>query len=391
MPRQRKQSPYENSITAPTYQSASFYFVDEADVLSGLHDRTVPRGRYGRYNNPSWLEVEEKISILNGAEKTLVFASGMAAHFTTFVSLLKSGDHVVIPAECYRQTRNVFLKILPRFGITSHQISVRDPIAFVKQIKELACKLSLVHLEMPSSPHMYLTDIEEVRGAVGPDVIITLDSSFAPPTNFLPLDWGVDLSICSGTKYLCGHGDIVVGAVSGKRAMLEPIEWHRDTTGPVADGHVAAVLSRSIETLELRVLRVNQVAQEVAEFLYSHPKVSRVLYSGLDCHPHRELAIKYLKGHGGVVTFDLDADDQATRSFVDSLQVPYMASNFGAPQTLVEQSSFFTYFEYSREELNQIGVVPGTVRLAIGYTTSAEEIINDLKVGLENLPLRCVS
>jgi cystathionine gamma-synthase len=185
MPSRRNRAPYENSITPPTYQSASFYFEDESDIITGLHRKTTQRGRYGRYNNPSWLEVEEKISALNKADKTLLFASGMAAHFTTFIAVLRAGDHVVIPSECYRQTRNVFLKILPQFGIVTHQISVRDPDAFVRQVKEFAGVAKLVHLEMPSSPHMYLTDIAEVRAAVGPDVLITLDSSFAPPTNFL--------------------------------------------------------------------------------------------------------------------------------------------------------------------------------------------------------------
>jgi hypothetical protein len=146
---------------------------------TGLHDLTTPAGRYGRYSNPTWLDVERRISELTGAESSLLFASGMAAHFTTFVPLLKAGDEVVLPAESYRQVRNVFHAILPKFGIIVHEISIRDSAAFLDGIQALAGRLRLVHLEMPSSPHMYLIDVAQVREIVGPEVVIT----GTPPTS----------------------------------------------------------------------------------------------------------------------------------------------------------------------------------------------------------------
>ena len=384
----KKRSPdrYTNSIEAPTYQSASYYFDDADHVKAGLHDLTTPAGRYGRYSNPTWLEVEARVSELTGAERSLLFASGMAAHFTTFVTLLQAGDEVVLPAESYRQVRNVFHVILPKFGITVHEISIRDPAAFLDGIRALAGRLRLVHLEMPSSPHMYLIDVAQVRQIVGPDVIITLDSSFSPPPNFYALQWGVDLALFSATKYMGGHGDIVSGILSGRGDLIEQIRWYRDTTGPVADGNAAFLLRRSLYTLPLRMERVNALGMTVARYLEDHPAVRKIYYTGLESHPHFKLGQAYLAGHGGVITFELGLSEAATADVVDRLTVPYMASNFGAPHTLVEQSTFFTYFEYDDAGLESIGVDRSTIRLALGYVNGADEVIEDLDRALPRSP-----
>jgi cystathionine gamma-synthase len=378
MTKKRSPEPYTNSIEAPVYQSASYYFDDADQVKAGLHDLTLPAGRYGRYSNPTWLEVEGRLSELSGADDSLLFASGMAAHFTTFVALLRAGDEVVLPAESYRQVRNLFHHVLPKFGVIVHEISIRDPEAFLEGIAALAGRLRLVHLEMPSSPHMYLIDVARVREIVGPEVVLTLDSSFSPPPNFYALRWGVDLALFSATKYLGGHGDIVSGVVSGRRDLIEQIRWYRDTTGPVADGNAAFLLRRSLYTLALRMQRVNAQGMEVARYLDGHPAVRRVYYTGLDSHPHFKLGQDYLAGHGGVVTFELGLSEATTARIVDRLKVPFMASNFGAPHTLVEQSTFFTYFEYDDEALKSIGVDRSTIRLALGYANETAEVISDL-------------
>ncbi|EGH25017.1 MULTISPECIES: PLP-dependent transferase [Pseudomonas syringae group genomosp. 2] len=384
MPKIRPSDAYQNSINIPVYSNASYYFTSKDEVKKGLHDRSISVGRYGRYNNPTWVHVENRLTEINNSEDTLLFASGMAAHFTAFISLLKAGDHVIFPAECYRQVRNIFLKILPGLGVIAHELSIINPEKFVAGVRELSQKhdIKLVHLEMPSSPHMYLIDIEAVRAALSPDVVITMDSSFSPPPNFYALKWGVDLAIFSATKYLNGHGDIMAGLVTGKKELIDKITWYRDTTGAIADGYVASQLNRSLHTLRLRVEAINKMGMKVAQFLATHPKVESVLYTGLKTHPHYDLGRKYLNGHGGVITFTLPINEQKTADFVDRLKKPYMASNFGAPQTLVEQSTYFTYFEYSKEELDNIGVSYGTVRLALGYIDDVDEIIEDLNQAL---------
>lgn len=378
MTRKRTPESYTNSIAAPVYQSASYYFDNAEHVTAGLHELSTPAGRYGRYSNPTWIEVESQLSELSGAESSLIFSSGMAAHFTTFVALLAAGDEVVLPAESYRQVRNVFHHVLPKFGVVVHEISIRDPDAFVERVRELKDRVKLVHLEMPSSPHMYLIDVARVREAVGPDVVLTLDSSFSPPPNFYALRWGVDLVLFSATKYMGGHGDIVAGALSGRADLIEKIRWFRDTTGPVADGNVAFLLRRSLYTLPMRMERANSYGLAVAQFLDAHDQVTKVYYTGLPSHPHYKLGQDYLEGHGGVVTFELGLSEAETARVVDKLKIPYMASNFGAPQTLVEQSTFFTYFEYDDEGLRTIGVDRSTVRLALGYIDDVDQVIEDL-------------
>jgi cystathionine gamma-synthase len=378
----RPEDAFLNSIESPTYQSASYYFHDATHVKAGLHDLSVPAGRYGRYSNPTWIEVENRLTELSGADGSLVFASGMAAHTTAFLTLLKAGDEVVLPSESYRQVRNVFHHILPKFGVKVHEFSIRDPEQFIENIRSLKGRLKLVHLEMPSSPHMYLIDVARVREALGPEVIITLDSSFSPPPNFHALQWGVDLVLFSATKYLSGHGDIVAGVASGRQDLIDQLRWYRDTTGPIMDGNTAFLLRRSLYTLKLRMERVNQMGLEVARYLESHPRVDRVYYNGLESHPHFKMAQQYLNGYGGVITFELALSEKETAEVVDRLKVPFMASNFGAPHTLVEQSTFFTYFEYSEEELKNIGVPRGTVRLALGYSNETQAVIDDLDQAL---------
>jgi len=385
MSKDRTEDNYINSIIPPTYRSASYFFKDNQEVVDGLHTQERSLGRYGRYNNPTWEHVEARLSRLSGAEKSLLFTSGMAAHFTAFTSILKSGDHVVFPSESYRQIRNVFNKILPKFGVTCHELSIRKPKEFIEGLKNFEHDIALLHLEMPSSPHMYVSDLEEIRKVVGEEVIITMDSSFSPPPNFYPLKWGVNLAIFSATKYLSGQGDIMAGVVSGDRELVEKMQWYRDTTGGVADGEVAFLLNRSLNTLELRMSKVNEMGMEVATYLDNHDNVSKVFYTGLSSHPHHDLAAKYLNGHGAVITFQMDLNEAETSKLVEYLEVPYMASNFGAPQTLIEQSTFFTYYEYSEEELQEIGVPRSTIRLALGYTNSAQEVIEDLEQALARI------
>lgn len=385
MPRRRPSDLYSNSVLGPVYNSASYYFEDEATVRAVLHRKERAQGRYGRYNNPTWEAVEDRLDSMLGSNDSLIFASGMAAHFTAFVALLRSGDHVAFPSESYRQVRNLFKRILPDLGIVVHELSIREPESFLSALANLPSQPRLVHLEMPSSPHMYLTDVAAVRAMLPAETIVTMDSSFSPPPNFSALEWGVDVALFSGTKYLSGHGDVLIGVAAGRQDLIDQIRWYRDCTGAVADGHAAFLLNRGLDTLHLRLSRLNESGTFIARGLEASPAVSRVLYTGLESHPHFPLGQKYLRGHGGVVTFELDRSEDETARFVDSLQLPYMASNFGAPQTLVEQSTLFTYFEYSDEELKQIGVTRGMVRLAIGYTDAAEAILADLQAGFARI------
>lgn len=385
MARKKENDKYSNSVINPRYESASYFFDNRNDVVQSMHKNEKSAGRYGRYDNPTWLAVEEELSDIIGYPQSLLFSSGMAAHAATFFTFLKPGDEVLMPSEIYRMTRILLAEYLGSRGITVHEAPLREPSAFIDAARKLGPRLRLVHLEMPSSPHMYLVDIEKVRKALPKKVILTLDASFAPPPNLLPAKYGIDVAIYSGTKYLSGHGDIVIGAVSGKRKFIESIRQFRAMTGSIPSGHTADLLRRSLYTLKLRVEKANEQGLELARFLDKHPKVTRVYFNGLPSHAHFELAKKYFQGNGSVVTFELGVSEGETAKFVDKLKIPYMASNFGTPHTLIEQSTFFTYFEYSDEELINIGVDKSTVRLSVGFTDEVGEVIKDLEQALKGL------
>ncbi len=382
MPRSRKLDKYTNSILPPRYQSASYSFTDKEEVVTGLHEKSLPLGRYGRYDNPSWLVAESQLAKLGRAESALVFGSGMAAHSTTFLTLLSSGSKMFMPSESYRQVRKLSFNLLRRFGVEVTELSVKNSEDFLKKIKDAGPDIDLLHLEMPSSPQMFLIDLEKIRGLVSDKTIITMDCSFAPPPNFYPHDFGIDIALYSATKYIGGHGDIVAGAITGSSSLIERIREVRDTTGGITDGGTAELISRSLCTLELRVEKANRMGMVLAEFLSGHELVERVFYTGLESHPHHGLAKKYLKGHGGVVTFEVPGTEQEVATFVDLLEIPYMASNFGCHVSLVEQSTFFTYYEYNDKELEDISVPRTTVRYSVGYTESIEDICADIDQAL---------
>lgn len=384
MTRQRPPDPYNNSICPPTYESASYFFRDAAEVKAHLHTASGRAGRYGRYSNPSWLTVESALTSTMRSEDSLLFASGMAAHTAAFLSHLQKGDQMIIPAESYRMVRRLSKELLPRLGVTVHELSIRDSDRFIHELASLAPKCRLVHLEMPSSPHQYLIDLEQARSVVPKSTLLTIDASFSPPPNFFPSDFGIDLSLYSATKYLGGHGDFVAGVASGRGDAIDKMRDFRDVTGAVASGAIAALLSRSLHTLEMRVDNVNRKASYLAEKLASHSRVRKVYYPGLQDHTHHHLAQRYLSGFGGVITFEIEGDEEQTSTLVDRLKVPYMASNFGAPQTLVEQSTFFTYFEYDDSELDDIGVSRSTIRLAVGFADPLSVIEEDLFEALES-------
>lgn len=291
---------------------------------------------------------------------------------------------MAMQAEAYRQTRKLCFTLLKKGGVAVLEDSIRDPERFLRFLNVHRDSIDLVHLEMPSSPHMYVLDLDKIRSSLRSDTVITMDCSFSPPPNFFPHDYGVDLALYSGTKYLGGHGDIVIGAITGRTELVRRIREVRDTIGTITDGSTAELLERSLHTLDARLNVANAMGLGLAKFLQGRTYVSNVYYTGLSSHPHYSLAQKYLKGHGGVVTFQLEGGESEVAKFVDLLSIPFMASNFGCHVSLVEQSTFFTYYEYSDEELQQISVPRNTVRYSTGYSDNLDAICNDIGLALEN-------
>lgn len=378
MSRKRKESFFSNTCDIPTYRGATYFFNSTEEIIK-YHKNQTKLGRYGRYSNPNWTEVEQWLAQLDHAEQALIFATGMNAIVTTMITFLESGDSVIFTGNCYRNIYAFFTTILSKFGLKSIPIStinVQDfEDNFVTQYNQLRPKI--VFVEMPSNPHLYLVDLEKIRTFINDETLLIVDSSLSSPYNFNPLRFGADIVIHSCTKYLSGHGDIMAGSVAGRQELIDAIRVSRNIMGGIIDPECASLLNRSLHTFRIRMEHYNQVGMKLAQYLQESPYVEQVFYTGLNSHPQSHLAEKYLTGHGGVITFNLTGDFKSTAQFVDALEIPFMGSNFGTSNAMVEQCSVFTYYNYSQEEQRQLNITDNLVRLSVGYE-NVESIIADI-------------
>lgn len=367
-----------NGVVEPAWRNVEYAYADTADFHAWLAGDSR-LGRYGRYDNPSWSRVENRIAGLEGCDDALLFPSGMAALTAVLLTFLKAGDTVAYCRHSYRQLHNVLDEVLAPFGVTAVPLDQREPHVFDEQIRAVASDRSLrmCLLEVPSNPHLYMADIESARRRLGSDRLLAVDSTFASPLFIDPYRWGADLVIHSCTKYIGGHGDVMAGVVAGATAHVDRLRRFRDTTGVIPDAGAAFLLNRSLDTLAVRMRHYSETAGAVARYLHGQPWVRRVFYTGLPSHPHAELVSRYLCGHAGVLSFELSADKAATSAFIDALQVPYMTSGFGSTRTLIEQLAVFTFYRLSAAERESFGIADSLIRLSIGME-SADQLITDM-------------
>ncbi|AOX04266.1 Cys/Met metabolism pyridoxal-phosphate-dependent protein [Moorena producens PAL-8-15-08-1] len=386
MSKQKKET-YNNSCITPIYQNAAYFFENTEQVIK-YHQNQVSLGRYGRYDNPNWLEFESKIAALDNYEYALIFSSGMNAIVTTVFSFIEPNDILLYTGKCYRNIRKFFNLVLPKFGVKTLPIDqmIRDD--FHRKIENhYQSNVKIVFVEMPSNPHLYLVDLATLKSQIGTDTLLIVDSTLSTPYNIQPQRFGADLTIHSCSKYIGGHGDILAGSVAGSRELIEQIRSYRNIMGGIADPHCAFLLNRSLDTLKIRMKHFNEAGIKIAKYLEEHPRVKKVFYTGLESHPHSYLAKKYLMGHGGLVSFELDADREVTSKFVDALRVPFMGTNFGSNNAMVEQCSVFTYYQLSPTEKQEIGITDSLIRLSIGYEDS-DLVIKDIDQALKTIDQR---
>jgi cystathionine gamma-synthase len=317
---------------------------------------------------------------LDSGEAACLFSSGMAAVTTTLFSLLSQGGHVILTDDCYRRTRQFVTKFLARYGVTATQVPMGDYEALEAAIQP---NTKVILSESPTNPYLRVLDLERlVAIAQAHNIKTIIDSTFATPINQRPLEFGVDFVIHSATKYLGGHNDLLAGVVIGSDYMVGAIKETQSMLGDVSDPHVAYLLLRGIKTLELRVQRQNDTADQIAHFLAKHPAVRRVYYPGLVSHPDYEVAVAQMSGFGGVVSFELETDLVGTGRFIDHLRIPFIGPSLGGVESLVEQVALVSYYELSTEERAEIGISDSLVRLAVGIE-SADDLLADLAQALD--------
>lgn len=373
-----RQKPVD-SITDPIVMASTFTFENTQSIISFI-ENDEDRGEYGRYGVPGEKVVERKLAALEGAEEAVLFSSGMAALVGIFNSKLSSGDEIIFFDECYHRSREYCRKHLSRFGIVTRQVKTGDYAAMEAAIND---KTKMLVSESPTNPHLSIMDLERfVTIGKKHGVETMIDATLATPFNVRPIEYGVDYVMHSATKYLGGHNDLLAGVVMANQEKIDDIRSLRGVMGAVNSPHNCYLLERGLKTFELRMQRHNENGQAIAEFLSTHPKVSRVLYPGLASHPYHEIAKQTMKGFGGLVTFELaDADWKTTAKVVDSTEISRIAPSLGGVESLIEQPLVMSYWNYSPEERASFGITDNMIRLAMGIENT-DDLIRDLEQAL---------
>lgn len=375
---ERSRERENRSVTIPLEQTAAYFF-ENTRQIAGFYQGKIKGIKYGRYGCPTQHAVEEKMADLENGDRALAFSSGMNAITTTMFSLLKKGDHLVFVDDCYRNTRRFFLEILPKFGIQSTGMTIGQDIS-----RYITKNTKLFFSEIPTNPFLKIIDLAKTVNLLKKKKIISvIDSTFASPINVRPIDFGSDLVVHSATKYLGGHHDLLAGVVIGKSGLMDAIQEQRDIFGGIIDPHTSYLLLRSLQTLEIRMEAHNKRGLIIAGCLEKHPKVKRVWYPGLISHPDYLLAKKQMKGFGGVVTFSLKANEKETSKFIDSLKIPYIATNFCGPQSLIEQHAVLTFYK-DRKMANEHGIKGNLIRYSSGFE-NLEDVINDFELAFSKM------
>lgn len=365
-------------LTTPIYETSTFVFESARDV-ERYQDGDLPAYLYSRYENPTVVAAEAKIAVVDGAETSLAFSSGMAATATAMIALLRAGDEVVCASAIYGGTFHLIEDVLARFGVERRFVSLE---ALSAPAQVIGPRTRMVWLESPINPTLRCVDIAAVAAACRErGVLSCFDNTFANPINQQPLALGVDLSMQSVTKYLNGHSDVTGGVLSGSRDVLAPINKTRRLLGGVMDPQPAYALIRGLKTLPLRVERHNANALAVAQAIEGHPAVARVFYPGLPSHPDHAIAARQMSGFGGMVCLDLKGGQDAAYRTFDRLAVIQRATSLGGVESLCSLPILTSHRGFSGEELAAAGVAPGMMRFSIGLEDPAD-LIADLEQAL---------
>ncbi|MGE4131116.1 MAG: PLP-dependent aspartate aminotransferase family protein [Bdellovibrionales bacterium] len=359
------------AVVTPIYQSANYLFESQ-----GQYENI----RYGRLNNtPNQILLGQKIAGLEKTEDALVLASGMAAISNSLLSLLASGDHLLVQKTLYGGTMSLILKEFSRLGIEFDILDSNDPSAWDRQLRG---NTKAIYVEAISNPLMEVPCFEDVvRFARDNRLVSLIDSTFATPINFRPADVGFDLILHSATKYLNGHSDVVAGVVAGRRDLIQEVRRIAAHLGGSLDPHACFLLERGLKTLAVRVERQNATALELAHFLSQAPQVKSVNYPGLETSSSYGNAKRYFSGFGGMLSFELQSPQ--VEDFLKSLKIPLYAASLGGVESLVIQPARSSHLSLTPAERERAGISEGLIRFSVGLE-SAKDLIEDLRSALSH-------
>jgi cystathionine gamma-synthase len=369
----------QGATQVPVVYSAAYGYpdVDEwLDVALGRKQGHI----YSRNTNPTVQAFEEKVRILEGGQAATSFATGMAAVSNTLFALLQQGDRVVSVKDTYGGTNRVFLDFLPRIGV---EVDLRDTGDHDLIEAAIAEGCRIVYLETPTNPTLKVMDIARLSTAAH-DVgaVVVADNTFATPINQNPLALGADLVIHSATKFLGGHADVLGGVLVGDPELVGAAFHYREITGATLDPMAAYLLVRGMKTLALRIRQQNGNAMRIARWLEEQPAVTVVNYPGLESHPRHDVAVRQMRGFGGVLSFGLHGGFEAVKRVLPRLKLAHRAANLGAVETIAGPPATTSHVECSAEERAAMGIPEGLIRYSVGIE-DADDLITDLARAFE--------
>ncbi len=371
----------EQEHSEPIFPTSSFTFSSAAQAAARFSGE-LPGNIYSRFTNPTVRNFEQRLAAMEGAERCVATASGMAAILSTCMALLKSGDHIVCSRSVFGTTVVLLEKFLAKFGVNTSFVELTDLDSWSRAMRP---QTRLMFLETPSNPLCEVADISALAEiARTHDAKLVVDNCFCTPALQLPLQLGADLVIHSATKYLDGQGRCIGGAVLGNEELSEEIFGFLRSAGTTMSPFNAWVFLKGLETLKLRMDAHSSATLDLAQWLEQQPGIRRVYYPGLESHPQHQLAARQQSGFGGVLSFDIKGDQAAAWRFVDATKLISITANLGDVKSTITHPATTTHGRLSDEDKAACGITPSLVRVAVGLE-NIDDIRADLRLGLAGL------
>jgi O-succinylhomoserine sulfhydrylase len=365
--------------STPLYLTSSFVF-DEAEAMRAAFADETDDNIYSRFSNPNVDEFIAKMCALEGAEAGFATSTGMSAVFGSFFALLKQGDHLISCSSVFGSTFTLVTKYLPRYGITCTLVPANDEAAWEAAVQP---NTKMIYLETPTNPQLEILDLEWAgKFSKKHNLILNVDNCFATPLLQKPIEYGADLVVHSATKWIDGQGRVLGGIVVGRADLIKEIYLFCRNTGPALAPFNAWILSKSLETLDVRMTRHCENALTVAQTLQGNPHVSKVKYPFLEGHPQFDIAKKQMKMGGGVFCMELKGGLEAGRKFLDALQMLSVTANLGDTRSIASHPASTTHSRLTDEQRLGVGITPGLIRISTGLE-KVEDIIADINQALE--------
>jgi O-succinylhomoserine sulfhydrylase len=373
--RARVEQTKNNEHASPLFLTSSFTFDNAEDMRAAFADET-DANIYSRFSNPSVKEFVDRLCILENAEAGFATASGMSAVFGSFMALLKKGDHLLSCNAVFGSTHTVISKYLPKYGIDFSYVSTNATEA--EWEAAITPQTKMIYLESPTNPGLDILDIAMIsKVAKKHNIILNVDNCFATPIGQTPIDLGADLVVHSATKWIDGQGRVLGGAVVGRKELIHEIYLFCRSTGPSMSPFNAWVLSKSLETLEVRMDRHCSCALYIAEKLEGNDKINFVKYPFLTSHPQHAIAKAQMKNGGGIVCFELKGGIEAGRKFLNQIKMLSLTANLGDSRSIASHPASTTHAKLSEAERQATGITPGLIRISVGLE-HRDDILADI-------------